>query len=89
MANYNIDLLLTIKNSNKLKQLNKDFQKTNGEQKRVRQGLKEMDKGYKKFFPSLHCSTYGHVCRIELTCRFVLLCQISKSSIEAILLNQT
>ena len=54
MANYNIDLLLTIKNSNKLKQLNKDFQKTNEEQKRVRQGLKEMDKGYKKFFPSLN-----------------------------------
>ena len=54
MANYNIDLLLTIKNSNKLKQLNKDFKKTNEEQKRVRQGLKEMDKGYKKFFPSLN-----------------------------------
>ena len=54
MANYNIDLLLTIKNSNKLKQLNKDFQKTNEEQKRVRQGLREMDKGYKKFFPSLN-----------------------------------
>lgn len=54
MANYNIDLLLTIKNSNKLKQLNQDFQKTNEEQKRVRKGLKEMDKGYKKFFPSLN-----------------------------------
>jgi len=54
VANYNIDLLLTIKNSNKLKQLNKDFKKTNEEQKRVRQGLKEMDKGYKKFFPSLN-----------------------------------
>ena len=54
MANYNIDLLLTIKNSNKLKQLNKDFQKTNEEQKRVRRGLREMDKGYKKFFPSLN-----------------------------------
>ena len=54
MANYNIDLLLTIKNSNKLKQLNKDFQKTNEEQKRVRQGLREMDKGYKKFFPSVN-----------------------------------
>ena len=53
-AEYGIDLLLTIKNSNKLKQLNKDFKQTNEEQKRVRQGLKEMDKGYKKFFPSLN-----------------------------------
>ncbi len=54
MAGYNIDLLLTIKNANKLKQLNADFKKTNEEQQRVRQGLKEMDKGYKKFFPSLN-----------------------------------
>ena len=54
MANYNIDLLLTIKNSNKLKQLNKDFKRTSEEQQRVKKGLKEINQGYKNIFPSLN-----------------------------------
>jgi len=54
VANYNIDLLLTIKNSNKLKQLNKDFKRTSEEQQRVKKGLKEINQGYKNIFPSLN-----------------------------------
>ncbi len=53
-AEYGIDLLLTIKNSNKLKDLNREFQKTNKEQHRVRDGLNQIIKGYKVFFPSLN-----------------------------------
>ena len=53
-AEYGIDLLLTIKNSNKLKDLNREFQRTNKEQHRVKDGLDKIIKGYKVFFPSLN-----------------------------------